>query len=147
MYPRTPAFLRAEAAWITPPDERPVACAWCAEAAGEHPATHEHVAVVRRGTLRVDDLLCDGCADALDADVAREEEAALDAAMGDAPEADRDDAMGTLCEECGRHMADPRGPVCDGCAASWFTPGVYVPRADHEGPRPTVFDCGAAVSA
>ena len=70
MYPRTPAFLRAEAEWLTPPSERPVACAWCAEAAGEHPATPEHVDVARRGTLRVDDLLCDGCADAVDADVA-----------------------------------------------------------------------------
>lgn len=72
MYPRTSAFLRAEAEWLTPPDERPVACRWCGEAEGEHPATVDHVAVAMPGALRVDDMLCDGCADALDADVARE---------------------------------------------------------------------------
>ena len=147
MYPRTLDLARAESAWITPPSERLVACHWCGDHAGDRTATAAHVAVAMPGALSAGDLLCDGCADALDADVAREEEAALDAAMGDAPEADRDDAMGTLCEECGRHMADPRGPVCDGCAASWFTQGVYVPRADHEGPRPTVFDCAGMVAA
>lgn len=118
--------------------ERAPRCAWCDDAAGEHPATADHVAVAMPGALRVDDLLCGGCRAALDEDVATE-------ALADAPEADRDAReAGTLCDECGRHMADARGALCSCCAASWWTPGVYVPRADHEGPRPTVFDCGAA---
>ena len=48
-------------------------CAWCVDApAGSRTATAEHVAVAMPGALRVDDMLCDGCADALDADVVRE---------------------------------------------------------------------------
>lgn len=62
------------------------------------------------------------------------------AALADAPEADRDDACGTLCADCGRHMADPRGALCTGCLAGWFSPGVTVPRDISEGPRPTIFD-------
>ena len=47
------------------------------------------------------------------------DEAALEEALADAPEADRDAAMtGTLCEECGRHMADARGALCSCCAAA-----------------------------
>ena len=119
---------------------RPVAttpCAWCGDApASSRTATAEHVAVAMPGALHEGDALCDTCGDALDEDVA----------LDDAPEADRDAReAGTLCAECGRHMADARGPVCSCCAASWFTPGVFVPRADHEGPRPAIFDC--AVSA
>lgn len=116
----------------------PVArCAWCDDADGRFPATVDHVAVAMPGALRDGDLLCDGCRAALDEDVAQE-------ALADAPEADREAReAGTLCEECGRHMADARGPLCSCCAASWFTPGVTVPRADHEGPRPVIFDCAA----
>lgn len=70
-----------------------------------------------------------------------------EAALADASEADRDAWMRvTLCDECGRHMADARSPICSCCAASWWTPGVTVPRADHEGPRPEVFDGAASLA-
>jgi len=72
MYPLTLDLVRAESAWITPPSERLVACHWCDDHAGDRAATAAHVAVAMPGALSVGDLLCDGCADALDADVARE---------------------------------------------------------------------------
>ena len=105
-----PAFSDFLAALRRP--DRAAPCAWCDDARGEHPATADHVAVAMPGALRVDDLLCGGCRAALDEDVATE-------ALADAPEADRDAAMtGTLCEECGRHMADARGALCSCCAAA-----------------------------
>lgn len=92
-----------------------------------------------------DARVCRWCAAQADREL---DEMALEEALADAPEADRDAReAGTLCEECGRHMADARGPLCSCCTASWFTPGVTVPRADHEGPRPVVFDCAATVAA
>ena len=72
MYPRTLDLARAESAWITPPSERLVACHWCGDHAGDRTATAAHVAVAMPGALSAGDLLCDGCADALDADVVRE---------------------------------------------------------------------------
>jgi len=121
----TPSESAALDAWITRcPDDEP-----CGECSG---CGHEST------ELDADDR-CPSCT--LD-------DSALDAILADAPEADRDAAIaGTLCDECGRPMADARGPVCSCCAASWFTPGVFVPRADHEGPRPTVFDVAAMVAA
>lgn len=87
------------------------------------------------------DGCCPSCREADDSDD-------LAAILADAPEPDRDAWMaGTLCDECGRHMADARGPICSCCAASWWTPGVTVPRADHEGPRPSVFDAASASEA
>lgn len=95
--------------------------------------------------VRDDAAVCRWC----ESRAERELDAAeLDAILADAPEADRDAVMaGTLCDECGRHMADARGPLCSCCAADWFTPSVFVPRADHEGPRPVVFDVAAMVAA
>lgn len=68
MYPRTLDLARAEAAWITPPSERLVACHWCGDHAGDRTATAAHVAVAREGSLTEGDDLCATCGDALDED-------------------------------------------------------------------------------
>lgn len=59
------ALSRAEAAWITPPAESPVACAHCAaqvRAEDTVEATSAHVSAAMAGTLVEGDLLCVTCA-------------------------------------------------------------------------------------
>lgn len=138
----TSRFAAALDRWITrePPAEEPCFCARCTDRTDRaEPATAEQAAQSGFPQIGEGDLLCPTCAEVLTAD-------AVDAAMSGAPEADRGDACGTLCDECGRHMADPRGPTCTGCLASWFTPGVTVARDVSEGPRPVIFDGFALVA-
>jgi hypothetical protein len=121
----TSRFAAALDRWITrePPAEDLCFCARCTDRTDRaEPATAEQAA--QSGFPQI----------------------AADAAMSGAPMADRGDACGTLCDECGRHMADPRGPTCTGCLASWFTPGVTVARDVSEGPRPVIFDGFVLVS-
>ena len=120
------AFAAALDAWITRcPDDEP--CAPCACCRIESTDLDAHG-------------LCPSCVEPDEDDLAE--------LLAGSPEADRDAAIaGTLCEECGRHMADARAEICSCCAASWWTPGVTVPRADHEGPRPVVFDVAGTVAA
>lgn len=129
MRPTDPGFAAAFAAaldrYLTPPDA-PVHAAPCACCRIESTDLDAHG-------------LCPSCVEPDEDDLAE--------LLAGSPEPDRDAAIaGTLCEECGRHMADARAEICSCCAASWWTPGVTVPRADHEGPRPVVFDVAAALA-
>jgi len=72
MYPLTLDLVRAESAWITPPSERLVACHWGDVHAGDRVATYQWLGNRPTHHRGARDLLCDGCADALDADAAAE---------------------------------------------------------------------------